>query len=157
MLVLTVVCICLAYLCIGWISTTDILRLCRGAEAPILYIRCCCDSCGAVIPIKEQIPIVTYLLAGGRCQYCDARIPPIPLLLELLAFIPPAIITAVFSFRAIGVFFAFVYYELLKLCCLKARGRREREFVKNYMISFGMNVLCFGMIALMTVFASMAK
>jgi len=37
--------------------------------------RSVCDSCGAGLPARRQIPVVSWLLLGGRCADCAAPIP----------------------------------------------------------------------------------
>lgn len=148
--VLPVVFICVSYFAIGWISTTDILRLCRGCETPVLHFRCYCDSCGAVIPMYEQIPYYSYLCRHGRCRHCGAKIPVSTLLLEFVVFLPMIGVSALFAFRPAGVLFSFLYYELLKLGFLAVKGRRESRFVSQYFASLGMNLFCFAMIAFMS-------
>ncbi len=150
--VLPVVFICISYFAIGWISTTDILRLCRGAETPVLQFQCYCDSCGAVIPMVEQIPYYSYLRRGGRCRYCGAKIPLSTLLLEFVVFLPMIVLSALVSFRPVGVLLSFLYYELLKLGFLIVKGRRESRFFSQFLQSIGMNLFCFALIAFMTLF-----
>lgn len=147
---LPVIFICISYFSIGWISTTDILRLCRGAAVPVLEFRCYCDSCGAVIPMKEQIPYYSYLRGKGRCRYCGAKIPVSTLLLEFVVFLPMILISALFSFGPPGVLLSFLYYELLKWGFLLVKGRREDRFIRQYLASLGMNLFCFALIAFMS-------
>ena len=150
--VLPVIFICVSYFAIGWISTTDILRLCRGSKTPVLRFQCYCDSCGSVIPMYEQIPYYSYLRRHGRCRYCGARIPVSTLLLEFVVFLPMIIVSTLLSFRVSGVLFSFFYYELLKLGFLIVKGRRTSCFLSQYLQSLGLNLFCFALIALMTVF-----
>lgn len=34
-----------------------------------------CDSCGHVLSALDLIPIVSYLIRGGKCKYCGAKVP----------------------------------------------------------------------------------
>ncbi len=147
---LPVIFICISYFAIGWISTTDILRLCRGASVPVLAFQCYCDSCGAVIPMRDQIPYYSYLRRGGRCKWCGAKIPISTLLLEFVVFLPMILISSLLSFRLLGVVFSFLYYELLKLGFLVAKGRRKERFLSQYFASLGMNLFCFALIIFMS-------
>lgn len=151
--VLPAVFMCISYFAIGWISTTDILRLCRGCATPVLHVHCYCDSCGAVIPMKEQIPYYSYLRFGGRCSHCGAKIPVSTLLLEFVVFLPMILISLLLAFRPAAVLLSFLYYELLKLGFLAVKGRREDRFVSQYFASLCMNLFCFGLIAFMSLLA----
>jgi leader peptidase (prepilin peptidase)/N-methyltransferase len=43
-----------------------------------------CPSCGHRITVLENIPVVSYLVLGGRCSACKARISPRYLIVEAL-------------------------------------------------------------------------
>ena len=37
---------------------------------------CYCPSCGSKLRLTDQIPVVSYLLLGGRCRVCREKISP---------------------------------------------------------------------------------
>jgi len=39
-------------------------------ERPILWARSQCESCGAVLTGRDLVPLLSWLLAGGRCRHC---------------------------------------------------------------------------------------
>src|SRR5262252_4374203 len=41
---------------------------------PILWARSRCESCDTVLAVRDLIPIVGWLAAGGRCRCCGAAI-----------------------------------------------------------------------------------
>ena len=43
-----------------------------------------CPGCGAPIKWYDNIPVLSYLLLGGKCRHCKCRISPRYLLVELL-------------------------------------------------------------------------
>ena len=43
-----------------------------------------CDSCSRKLGILDNIPVLSYLLLGGKCRYCKAKIPVRVLLVELI-------------------------------------------------------------------------
>ncbi len=43
-----------------------------------------CDACGRKLGALENVPVFSYLVLGGRCRSCRARIPRRVLLVELL-------------------------------------------------------------------------
>jgi len=54
-----------------------------------------CPSCGEMIAAYDNVPVLSWLLLGGRCRNCDARIPARYPLVELavgLAFAATAIV-----------------------------------------------------------------
>ena len=34
-----------------------------------------CDVCGHSLGVRDLVPVVSYLAAGGRCRYCGAKLP----------------------------------------------------------------------------------
>ena len=51
--------------CLAW-------RAVHGESA--LRGRSHCDKCGHVLGVRDLIPIVSYVLAKGRCRYCGAKL-----------------------------------------------------------------------------------
>lgn len=45
-------------------------------EESIVFPNSRCPSCGAVIPFYDNVPVLSYLLLGGRCRGCRERISP---------------------------------------------------------------------------------
>ena len=41
-----------------------------------LIERSCCDACGRQLGIRDLIPVLSWLLQGGRCRTCSAPISP---------------------------------------------------------------------------------
>ena len=44
-----------------------------------------CTNCNRVLPPLSLIPLVSFLIQGGKCKFCSARIPLLYPLLELVA------------------------------------------------------------------------
>ena len=141
--------ICISYFAIGWTSTTDILRLTKGCSTPVHEFRCYCDACGAVVPMRDQIPYYSYFRYGGTCKSCGAKIPVSNVLLELIVFLPMCVISALFHFLPQGVLWSFVYYEALKLGYLLVKGRRESHFFRELAASLALNFLLFLLVSFM--------
>ena len=51
--------------CMAW-------RIVHGES--VLRGRSHCDACGHVLAARDLIPVVSYLLSGGRCRYCGAKL-----------------------------------------------------------------------------------
>ena len=61
--------------CMGW-------RMCNGES--VIKGRSHCDSCGHLLGGRDLIPIISYLVRGGKCAYCGASIPKTSLIGEVL-------------------------------------------------------------------------
>src|SRR5712691_12091380 len=67
---------------IGSFLNVVIHRLPR--EESIVFPNSKCPSCGAGIKSYDNVPILSYLLLGGRCRSCKKRISPRYPAVELL-------------------------------------------------------------------------
>lgn len=68
---------------VGSFVATLCLRWPRGEGAATGRSRC--DSCASSLRPAELVPIVSFLLARGRCRRCGARIAPFHLQVEIAA------------------------------------------------------------------------
>lgn len=62
----------LAGLAVGSFLNVLIYRLPRGRK--IIFERSACPDCGGRIPFYLNIPLVSYIVLGGRCRQCGKRI-----------------------------------------------------------------------------------
>lgn len=67
---------------VGSFLATAAIRLPQGAS---ILGRSRCDACGAPVRALRLVPIVSYLVQGGRARCCGARIDPVHPMLELVA------------------------------------------------------------------------
>lgn len=61
-----------------------------------------CPKCKKEIKFYDNIPIVSYIILGGKCRYCRARIPISYLLVELLT---PLSFILIFQQHSLSFFF----------------------------------------------------
>lgn len=54
-----------------------------------------CDGCGAAVPARSLVPVISWLAQRGRCSACGARIDPLHVAVELAAAIVGAVALAV--------------------------------------------------------------
>jgi len=97
-------------LAVGSFLNLCIDRLPRGES--ILSARSHCDACGHLLGPLDLIPVMSYLALRGRCRYCQARIPPRAVWVELGTAALYALIWLRFSDNLQGVLVA-VYGSLL--------------------------------------------
>lgn len=142
--IVVIVCYVLVCIMLSGESTTDTFRLIKGADQGILERDCCCSSCGRVIPIYEQIPVLSYLICKGRCRKCRARIPVSHVVQEallLVLYIGCGIIT---GFTWISALIDLAVYEIYKIIVIIIFGKRKKNFALSYLISLLMNLLLYG-------------
>jgi leader peptidase (prepilin peptidase)/N-methyltransferase len=98
----------------------------QTAETPVLpdkpfglvVPRSACPSCGAQISAWQNIPVISYLLLGGRCAGCDTKISIRYPLVELLAAVLAAVCATHFGFgwealMAIGLTLALLAISMI--------------------------------------------
>lgn len=58
-----------------------------------------CDVCGHVLKWYELVPIISYLIQGGKCRECKTRLPVSYLLMEVCTGVLYAVCYHVFDFK----------------------------------------------------------
>ena len=98
---------------LGSLANVLIHRVPRGQSivAPPSY----CPACGGRITAPDNIPILSFLLLGGRCRRCRARIPPRYLVAEAAMGLVAAALVARF-----GITFAAFRFGMLAFLLLVA-------------------------------------
>lgn len=127
--------ICLSYFIIGGLATTNIMRLLKGSELPVLSSDCHCDNCGMTITPLNQMPIVSYIACHGHCRKCKIKLPTDALILEIVVFIGMSLISFAGNFSMLSVVFSFLYYEFIRIVYLFKYGHREKLFIKQYIVA----------------------
>ena len=95
-------------LIIGSFLNVCIVRIPEGKS--IVLPPSACPKCGAAIRPYDNIPVISYLLLGGKCRGCKTRISPIYPLVELLT-----------ALLFLGCYLAFgLTIETLKWCVFSA-------------------------------------
>jgi leader peptidase (prepilin peptidase) / N-methyltransferase len=50
---------------------------------PVVAARSACENCGTPLTAFDLIPLASYIVQGGRCRHCGARIAPFHVAIEL--------------------------------------------------------------------------
>lgn len=79
-------------LVIGSFAATVVVRMPQDRSAATG--RSACDGCGRVLTVWELFPLVSYLLARGKCRTCSERIDPIHPQIEIAAMLIGALSAA---------------------------------------------------------------
>ena len=110
-------------LCIGSFLNVCIYRLPRGESVASPGSRC--TSCGTAIRWYDNVPVVSYLVLGGKCRACHARVSSRYVWVEILTgvvfashalFFDPGVLLAarlVFAAILIALFFIDLEHQLL--------------------------------------------
>jgi leader peptidase (prepilin peptidase) / N-methyltransferase len=70
----------------------------RNSTYNLVVPRSACPKCGAMITAAQNVPVVSYLLLGGRCANCGAKISVRYPLVELATAILSALVAWKFGF-----------------------------------------------------------
>lgn len=57
-----------------------------------------CDSCGHVLALYEMIPVISFLIFGGRCNHCKEKISPLSTYNEIFTGVLFALAFNIFGF-----------------------------------------------------------
>ncbi len=97
--------------CLGSFLNVCVYRLPRQ-ESPI-WPRSHCMRCKRTLPLWWNVPVVSYLILRGRCRFCEGRIPPTYLLVEVLTGV-----LLVLVWKHYGLSLSFLRYSVLILLLL---------------------------------------
>lgn len=71
-----------------------------------------CPVCGHALSVPDMIPVLSFLISGGKCRYCKAKIPVRHILSELLGGIVGFLCVFVFGWN-LRALVAFGFFAVL--------------------------------------------
>ncbi|MBI2957045.1 MAG: prepilin peptidase [Acidobacteria bacterium] len=114
-------------LCLGSFLNVCIHRLPRGRS--IVHPRSRCPRCFHSIAAYDNIPLLSYLLLGGRCRHCRGRISAVYPLVELLTGVVLLLAYRQFGLSAPGLKAALLALALIVLTFTDLHYRRLPDAV----------------------------
>ncbi|WP_300799917.1 prepilin peptidase [uncultured Acetatifactor sp.] len=101
-------------------------------KLPLVTADCFCPSCGHSLPLRHQIPVLSFLFLKGKCRFCHAHIPLRYPLTEsgFLAFYG----TAFLLFRRMPAAYLTLWYGFICILLTARCGRHGRHLLKGLLI-----------------------
>jgi leader peptidase (prepilin peptidase) / N-methyltransferase len=103
-------------------ATADQLQpeVAEKAKYNLVVPRSACPNCGHQITAAENIPIVSYLVLGGRCRGCKAKISPRYPIVEGITGLLSALVAWHFGFGLAGISAIVLVWALIALTFIDA-------------------------------------
>lgn len=125
----------LLYFNINGLATTNIVRFTSGNALPVLASKCVCGNCGAPIKPFYQLQIISFISCRRKCKSCKVSIPLDALILEIVVLFGMFLVSAFLKLLLIGVSLSFLFYEAIRVIMIAIKGKRSRNFAKQYFIA----------------------
>lgn len=100
-------------LCMGSFLNCAAWRIVHGES--VLRGRSHCDACGHVLAPRDLVPVVSFLLSGGKCRYCGKKLSRRHLAAEIVTAVTYAAILLTYDISLQALEYA-VFGSLLLAC-----------------------------------------
>ena len=77
-----------------------------------------CPQCDRAIPLRHNVPILSWAILRGRCPFCGLRIPPRYPLVEAVTLVTGLAVLHAFGYEWLTVAFLFYTSSLIALGCI---------------------------------------
>ena len=94
-----------------------------------------CDECGYVLKWYDLIPLVSFLMLGGRCRKCKTKIDGSHLVSELM--MGPAFLVSSFCFKRYGAGYGMLVSMVLFSMTVAAIEDYKEKMVYNFILMGG--------------------
>jgi leader peptidase (prepilin peptidase)/N-methyltransferase len=119
---------------VGSALATLVLRI--ENNAPLVYPRSHCLTCGVRIAIRDLIPIAGWFMLGARCRHCHVRVDSFYPIVEAVAVLIGALSVALVPAHAIAtIFFG---WQLLTLAAIDFRIQRLPNLLVGALAASGL-------------------
>ena len=135
-------------LCLGSFLNVVIHRLPR--DESVLWPRSHCPGCGHQLAVWENMPLVSFLILGGKCYSCKVRIPWRYPMVELISGIIMTGVVAALGIGPAAVGAALFILALLAIAWIDAEHRIIPDEVSIGLIVVGLVVRGFTVEGVMT-------
>lgn len=119
----------------GSFGTVVAYRVPRGES--IASGRSKCPNCGHTITAVENIPLFSYLILGGKCRHCGARISPRYPFIEAVTAILFALAFAKFDFTVEAFVYSFFFWALVVLSVIDLEFKRLPDVITGPALAVG--------------------
>ena len=101
-----------------------------------------CDNCGRKLRAYELIPIISYLLLGGRCRTCKEKIPPFCLILELTTIVAGMLPLCLFGLTLQGFTVSVAACVLLEIAVVDYKTMEISDAANLLIGGIGILLMC---------------
>lgn len=122
-----------------------ILGCCIGSFVNVIFSRkdwykgrSRCDGCGYVLRWYDLIPVISYLLLGGKCRKCKTKIENSHLVSELM--MGAAFLVSSFCYESYGLFYGMLIFSSLFCMTVAAIEDYKEQMVYNFILLGGILV-----------------
>jgi leader peptidase (prepilin peptidase)/N-methyltransferase len=126
-----------------WGSFLNVLGYRLVKDENIAWPRSACPSCKHTLAWYDLIPLLSYLMLGGRCRYCKARISPLYPFIELLTIVVMALL-----YTTVPTLYFPAYFLLFSALIVTIRSDLETmlisRFVTLFLVPFGLTFSALG-------------
>ena len=129
------------YACVGSFIGVCTDRIPRGEQ--IYKGRSRCDSCGRELKAWELIPILSYVLLGGRCKRCRKRIPVSNLLIELATSVLGTLAIIMYGLTVQGIAFSIITCILIEIAIVDYKTMEISDFASLMIAVIGIALMIY--------------
>lgn len=127
-------------LIIGSFLAVILIRLPQGKQ--IIYGRSRCDTCGHIIPIYLIIPVISFIILGGKCNKCRAKIPKVHFVIEVATAITGGVFFNLLPWLEAVIWCIFIW-QIILLIMLDTRHYWLPDILNILLAISGLTLLSF--------------